>query len=554
MHHASYNKHHLKISRQRFLRCMIVKDMSEGPDGLTQSEPPIHVPCSLKKEVYLINRILHMIIRLVGAVNDLLWGDLIVLEFSGGDIQFGLSLLVLILIPAGLYFTVRTKFLPFRLFPEMIRITLEKDETKKDENSISGVQALIVATATRVGMGNLAGVVAAISFGGAGAVFWMWLTALIGSSSSFIESTLAQIYKEKDPLYGGYRGGPAYVMDRIRLVTKIKREDVFVKNVKEEAEYVADDEQTYYTRGCKYGLLGTAFALSGLLCWAGISQVIGNSVTTSFQNAFGIPQIATATVLVAMSAAIVLRKNATVKVLDMVVPVMAGAYFLVTLFVILKNVTLLPSVIGNIFSQAFGIRQFAGGGLGVIVMNGVKRGLFSNEAGSGSAPCAAASAEVSHPVKQGLIQALGVFIDTLVICSCSAFLMLLAPAEKIEGLMGMDLLQAAMNHHLGYAGVVFIAVVLFLFSFSTFLGILYYARCNVAYVFGDNWTAQTGYKIFLLIMLFIGGVAAYEFVWELGDLGVGLMTVFNMIAIVPLSSQAINALKDYETNYKKKKA
>lgn len=554
MHHASYNKHHLKISRQRFLRCMIVKDMSEGPDGLTQSEPPIHVPCSLKKEVYLINRILHMIIRLVGAINDLLWGDLIILEFSGGDIQFGLSLLVLILIPAGLYFTVRTKFLPFRLFPEMIRITLEKDETKKDENSISGVQALIVATATRVGMGNLAGVVAAISFGGAGAVFWMWLTALIGSSSSFIESTLAQIYKEKDPLYGGYRGGPAYVMDRIRLVTKIKREDVFVKNVKEEAEYVADDEQTYYTRGCKYGLLGTAFALSGLLCWAGISQVIGNSVTTSFQNAFGIPQIATATVLVAMSAAIVLRKNATVKVLDMVVPVMAGAYFLVTLFVILKNVTLLPSVIGNIFSQAFGIRQFAGGGLGVIVMNGVKRGLFSNEAGSGSAPCAAASAEVSHPVKQGLIQALGVFIDTLVICSCSAFLMLLAPAEKIEGLMGMDLLQAAMNHHLGYAGVVFIAVVLFLFSFSTFLGILYYARCNVAYVFGDNWTAQTGYKIFLLIMLFIGGVAAYEFVWELGDLGVGLMTVFNMIAIVPLSSQAINALKDYETNYKKKKA
>lgn len=554
MHRASRNMHHLKISRQRFLRCMIVKAMSEGPDGLTQSEPPIHVPCSLKKEVYLINRILHMIIRLVGAINDLLWGDLIILEFSGGDIQFGLSLLVLILIPAGLYFTVRTKFLPFRLFPEMIRITLEKDETKKDENSISGVQALIVATATRVGMGNLAGVVAAISFGGAGAIFWMWLTALIGSSSSFIESTLAQIYKEKDPLYGGYRGGPAYVMDRIRLVTKIKREDVFVKNVKEEAEYVADDEQTYYTRGCKYGLLGTAFALSGLLCWAGISQVIGNSVTTSFQNAFGIPQIATATVLVAMSAAIVLRKNATVKVLDMVVPVMAGAYFLVTLFVILKNITLLPSVIGNIFSQAFGIRQFAGGGLGVIVMNGVKRGLFSNEAGSGSAPCAAASAEVSHPVKQGLIQALGVFIDTLVICSCSAFLMLLAPSEKIEGLMGMDLLQAAMNHHLGYAGVVFIAVVLFLFSFSTFLGILYYARCNVAYVFGDNWTAQTGYKIFLLIMLFIGGVAAYEFVWELGDLGVGLMTVFNMIAIVPLSSQAINALKDYETNYKKKKA
>ena len=470
-----------------------------------------------------------------------------------GEVQFGLSLLVLILIPAGLYFTFKTKFLPFRLFPEMIRVTLEKDEAKKDENSISGVQALIVATATRVGMGNLAGVVAAISFGGAGAVFWMWLTALIGSSSSFVESTLAQIYKEKDPLYGGYRGGPAYVMDRIRLVTKIKREDVFVKNVKEEAEYVADDEQTYYTRGCKYGLLGTAFALSGLLCWAGISQVIGNSVTTSFQNAFGIPQVATATVLVAMSAVIVLRKNATVKVLDMVVPVMAGAYFLVTLFVIIKNITLLPSVIGNIFSQAFGIRQFAGGGLGVIVMNGVKRGLFSNEAGSGSAPCAAAAAEVSHPVKQGLIQALGVFIDTLVICSCSAFLMLLAPAEKDRRSYGNGPFTGSYEpspwicRRCIYRSCT-LPVQLFHFPWHSLL-------CPLQRILRIRRYLESSDRIqdLLLIMLFIGGVAAYEFVWELGDLGVGLMTVFNMIAIVPLSGQAINALKDYETNYKKKK-
>ena len=491
-----------------------------------------------------------MIIKLVGAINDLLWGDLIILEFSGGEVQFGLSLLVLILIPAGLYFTFKTKFLPFRLFPEMIRVTLEKDEAKKDENSISGVQALIVATATRVGMGNLAGVVAAISFGGAGAVFWMWLTALIGSSSSFVESTLAQIYKEKDPLYGGYRGGPAYVMDRIRLVTKIKREDVFVKNVKEEAEYVADDEQTYYTRGCKYGLLGTAFALSGLLCWAGISQVIGNSVTTSFQNAFGIPQVATATILVAMSAVIVLRKNATVKVLDMVVPVMAGAYFLVTLFVIIKNITLLPSVIGNIFSQAFGIRQFAGGGLGVIVMNGVKRGLFSNEAGSGSAPCAAATAETSHPAKVGLMQAMGVFIDTL-LCTCTAMIMLLVPADKISGLEGMDLLQAAMSWHFGELGVIFIAVILWLVSFTTFIGILFYARSNVSYLFGDTWAAQTAYKILALIMMFVGGLTAYTFVWDLGDVGVGLMTVFNLIALIPMSKEALVSLRDYEAKYKK---
>lgn len=172
----------------------------------------------------------------------------------------------------------------------MIRATLEKDSSK-DKDTISGVQALIIATATRVGMGNLAGVVAAISFGGSGAVFWMWITALIGSSSAFIESTLAQIYKEKDPLYGGYRGGPAYFMDRIRIITKIKREDAFVQDVHREAEYIASDEQTYYTKGCRLSFLGIAFALSGLLCWAGISQVVANSVTSAFKNAFNIPQV-----------------------------------------------------------------------------------------------------------------------------------------------------------------------------------------------------------------------------------------------------------------------
>ncbi|MGN0372784.1 MAG: alanine/glycine:cation symporter family protein [Enterocloster sp.] len=501
----------------------------------------------------IFNRFIQMIVKVVTALNELLWGDLFILEFSNGETQFGISLLVILLIPAGIYFTVKTRFLPFRLFPEMVRVTLEK-KGGDDKDSISGLQALIIATATRVGMGNLAGVVAAVSYGGAGAVFWMWLTALIGSASAFVESTLAQIYKEKDPLYGGFRGGPAYFMDRIRMITKIKREDEFVKDVHEEAEYIASDKQTFYRRGCKFTFLGTAFALSGLLCWAGISQVVANSVTTSFKNAFGIPQLTTTIILVAISAVIVLRKNATVAVLDKVVPVMAGAYFAITLFIIIKNFALLPGVFQNIFAQAFGLKPIVGGGLGAVVMNGVKRGLFSNEAGSGSAPCAAAAAEVDHPAKQGLIQSLGVFIDTLVICSCSAFIMLLAPSEAIDGLMGMDLLQAAMNHHLGQFGVVFIAVILFLFSFSTFVGILFYARSNVAYVFGDTWKAQTGYKIFALAMLFIGGVAAYTFVWDLGDLGVGLMTIFNMIAIIPLSGQAIAALKDYEQNHMKKKS
>lgn len=186
-------------------------------------------------------------------------------------------------------------------------------------------------------------------------------------------------------------------------------------------------------------------------------------------------------------------------------------------------------------------------------MNGAKRGLFSNEAGSGSAPCAAAAADISHPAKEGLLQALGVFIDTLVICSCSAMIMLLTPEELTRGLEGMDLLQAAMGYHLGEFGVIFTAVILWLFSFSTFLGILFYARSNVAYLFGDNWVSQTLYKLLALAMLFVGGLAAYQFVWDLGDVGVGLMTVFNMIALFPLAPKALASLRDYETNAMQKK-
>ena len=458
------------------------------------------------------------------AVYNVLWGDLISIPLPGGS-SLGLSLLVLILIPSGIYFTVRTKFLPFRLFPEMIKITVEKKKTTQND-AISGLQALIVSTATRVGMGNLVGVVAAISAGGAGAVFWMWVIALLGSSTAFIEGTLAQLHKEKDPLYGGYRGGPAYYIHHLFVKKDSKR---------------------------KHSFIAVLFALSGLICWCGISQVIGNSVSSAFENAFHIPPLYTTIVLVVVSAIIVLRKNATVKVLDILVPFMAACYFAITIFVIIMNASLLPSVFRQIFSEAFGLRQAVAGGFGAVIMNGAKRGLFSNDAGSGSAPCAAAAADISHPAKEGLLQALGVFIDTLVICSCSAMIMLLAPVQLTNGLVGMDLLQTAMQHHLGYFGVIFIAAILWLFSFSTFIGILFYARSNVSYLFGDNWLSQTLYKILALVMLFVGGMAAYTFVWDLGDLGVGLMTVFNMIALFPLAPQAIASLKDYETTLHIKK-
>ena len=350
------------------------------------------------------------------------------------------------------------------------------------------------------------------------------MIALLGSSTAFIEATLAQIYKEKDPLYGGYRGGPAYYLHRLFIKKDSLR---------------------------KHSVIAVLFALSGLICWCGISQVIGNSISSSFENAFHVPPLYSTIVLVAIAAVIVLRKNATVKVLDIIVPVMAACYFFITIFIIVKNAGQLPAVFERIFSEAFGFRQVVGGGIGAVIMNGAKRGLFSNEAGSGSAPCAAAAADISHPAKEGLLQALGVFIDTIVICSCSAMIMLLTPVGMTNGLEGMDLLQTAMQYHLGEFGVI---LILWLFSFSTFLGILFYARPNVAYLFGDNWLSQTLYKVLALAMLFVGGLAAYQFVWDLGDVGVGLMTIFNMIALIPLAPKALESLRDYEKTMKERKA
>ena len=431
------------------------------------------------------------------------------------------KLLVILLIGAGIYFTIRTKLPQMRLFKDACKAVVEKPE---DENGVSSFQALMVSTASRVGTGNIIGVSSAICIGGFGSVFWMWITAIIGSSTAFIEATLAQLYKEKDPLYGGYRGGPAYYMHH----------------------YV--ERRTGKTK--KHVCIAVLFAISGLICWAGISQVISNSVASSFENAFGIPPIYTTVLLVVVAAMIVLRKNATVKVLDILVPIMAVCYFVITIVIILLNIRSLPGVFERIMQEAFGIRQAAAGGFGAVLMNGVKRGLFSNEAGSGSAPCAAAAAECDTPVEAGLTQALGVFIDTIVICSCTAMIMLTAPENIVAGKEGMDLLQSAMRYHLGDFGVIFIAVTLFLFSFSTFLGILFYARSNVAYLFGDNWISQTMYKVLALVMLFVGGIAAYTFVWDLGDVGIGLMTIFNTGILYLMGGQAIKELRVFEESNK----
>lgn len=466
-----------------------------------------------------------MIVQLIENIYQFLWGEWIHVPLPGGG-SLGLSLLIILLLPAGIVFTIKTRFLPIRLFPDMVKALTANNKNGKDEkSSLSSLQTLIVSTATRVGMGNLTGVVAAISAGGAGAVFWMWITALLGSSTAFIEATLAQLHKEKDPLYGGYRGGPAYYIHHFMEERQGKKK--------------------------KHTLIAVLFAISGLICWCGISQVVSNSVAESFHNAFHIPTLYTTIVLVIVAAVIVLKKNATVKVLDIVVPIMAVIYFGITIFVILTNLPSIPGVFARIFKEAFGIRQVAAGGFGAVLMNGVKRGLFSNEAGSGSAPCAAAAADCERPAQMGLVQALGVFIDTIVICSCTAMLMLLAPQNLTNGLTGMNLLQTAMNYHLGEFGVVFIAVILWMFSFSTFLGILFYARSNVAYLFGDKWGWQTAYKVLALVMLFIGGIQTYTFVWDLGDVGIGLMTIFNIFILYAMSGQAIKELKNYEETKKK---
>ncbi|MBQ8002977.1 MAG: alanine:cation symporter family protein [Clostridia bacterium] len=432
-----------------------------------------------------------------------------------GGFEIGIPLLAILLIPTGIYFTLKTKCLIVRFFPEMIRLTLEKKKSG-DKNSLSGLQALIVSTATRVGMGNLLGVAAAIAFGGAGSVFWMWVTALLGTATAYIEATLAQLHKEKDPLYGGYRGGPAQYLHAL-----------FAKGT-----------------GKKKSVIACLFAISALLCWGGISQVIGNSVASDLTATFNINPLYTAIALVILCAVIVLRKNTTVKVLDIIVPIMAVLYFIATIVFVIINFRALPGVFGDIFSQALGLKPAASGiTIGTIISLGAQRGLFSNEAGSGSAPCAAAAADIDNPVKGGLLQALGVFIDTIVICTCTALLILIA---KPESTIPPVVLNEAMNFHMGYAGEVFMSIVLFLFCISTLLGVLFYARSNVAYLFGDNWTSQTIYKIFALAMLFVGCISSTTDTWHLADTGIALMTVFNLMALFPMAKEPLRMLKDYK--------
>ncbi len=436
-----------------------------------------------------------MLKNIVDVVNGVLWGD---------------NLLVWLLIGAGLFFSVKTKFVQLRLFKHMVKLLMK--DSSEGNDGVTSFQAFCISTASRVGAGNLVGVVAAVSVGGAGSIFWMWLMAIIGSASAFAETTLAIIYRERNK-EGKFVGGPAF----------------------------------FLSKGLGQKWLGILFVASALICWAGVMQVVSNSVTESFRVAFGTDELVVTMVVILLTGIVIFGKRDKISpLLSKLVPLMSAFYLLVVFFIVVKNITLIPGLISDIISQALGFKQAVGGTLGAVVMNGVKRGLFSNEAGSGSAPCAAASADVDHPATQGLLQALGVFVDTILICTATALVMLLADIDKTN-LMGMEFLQESFRYHVGDWGVTFIAVMLFLFSFSTVLGIMFYAKNNIVFL-SEREVFQSAFKVLMLVMLFQGGIQQNLFIWSLADFGIGLMTIVNLIGVFLLSKRVGECLEDYEKN------
>lgn len=419
--------------------------------------------------------------------------------------------LIVLLISIGVYFTFKSNFVQFKFLGEMFRLLGDSSSNSSDEKQgVSSFQAFCISTASRVGTGNLAGVALAISVGGPGAVFWMWIIALIGAASSFVESTLAQIYKIKDE--NGYRGGPAYYMEK----------------------------------ALNKRWMGVLFSILITLCFGLVFNAVqSNTISLAFEEAFGLNRIIIGLALAIVTSIIIFGGVTRIaKVTELIVPVMAVAYILVASFVIIKNIALIPSVFSLILSSAFGMKAAIGGGIGAALMQGIKRGLFSNEAGMGSAPNAAATAEVSHPVKQGLIQTLGVFTDTILICSSTAFIILLSGAYSTEGLTGIQLTQTALSSQVGSWGHTFIAACILLFAFSSIIGNYYYGETNIEFI-NTNKTYLLIYRLSVVGMVIFGSVAKVQIVWDMADLFMGLMALINLIAISQLGKIAFAALKDY---------
>jgi len=421
-------------------------------------------------------------------------------------------ILIAVLIVLGLYFSIKNNFVQFRYFGEMFRILGDKSMiTAEGKRGISSFQAFCISAASRVGTGNIAGVATAIAAGGPGAVFWMWVIAFLGAASSFVESTLAQIYKVKDK--DGFRGGPAYYMEK----------------------------------GLNMRWMGIIFAVIITFCFGLVfNSVQSNTISIAFNEAFGTGRLTIGLILAVLTAVIIfggVKRIAHAS--QIIVPVMAVIYLVIAIIVVLLNITEIPQLIVMIVKGAFGIEQAVGGTFGAAIMMGIKRGLFSNEAGMGSAPNAAATAAVSHPVKQGLIQTLGVFVDTILICSATAFMILLYSNFSTSGLTGIELTQAAMTEHMGSWASIFVAVAIFLFAFSSVIGNYYYGETNIEFI-KNSPTALFIYRLAVVGMVVFGAVVDLAIVWSLADLFMGIMALINLVAIVMLGKVAYAALKDYK--------
>ena len=430
-------------------------------------------------------------------------------------------LLIIILLAGGFYFTFRTRFIQFRMFRESLRVVTERPDRA---GSVSSFQALMVSTASRVGTGNIIGVSVAICVGGYGAVFWMWLIAIIGGATAFIESTLAQIYKRRNTETGESYGGPAYYI-----------------------------EAALHSRP-----LAMLFALSLIATYAGGFNMLCsfNLQSTfsgySFYNEGVTPWIIGGIAALLTAFCVMGGGKRIIAFASTLVPIMGGLYVLVALVVIVMNLGLIPQVFGRIFTEAFDFRAIFAGFTGSAVMQGVKRGLFSNEAGVGSAPNAAASANVSHPVKQGLVQMLSVFLDTLVICSATAFMLLCSGVEPAAELQGAPYVQAALSAVFGSVGPIFITVAMVLFAFTTLIGNLYYVDNALAYLMKRVPSKQfmVVFRIVAVLLIFVGAGLSIDLVWNLADVLMGVMVMINIPVIFILSRPALAALKDYAAQRK----
>ena len=441
--------------------------------------------------------------ELITQINDAIWG----------------YVLIGVLIICGIWFTWKTKGVQFRMVGEMLRLLADSatsgtdslSDKDKNHKHISSFQAFAVSVATRVGTGNLAGVATAIAIGGPGAVFWMWVIALIGSATAFIESTLGQLYKQRQK--DSFVGGPAY----------------------------------YIKRGLHCNWMAYLFAVLITITFGlSYNSIQSNTICGAMYEAFGWNPLLVGSILSVVALIIIfggLQRIANVSIV--MVPLMAIGYFVLVMVIIIMNIEHIPHVLKVIITNAFGLEQGVGGTIGATIMNGVKRGLFSNEAGEGSAPNVAAAATVSHPVKQGLIQALGVFTDTLLVCSCTAFMILISGLYSTPDLNGIALTQAALNSEIGAFGPTFIAIAILLFAFSSIIGNYYYGEANIRFMTSSN-AVLTVYRVFSGgVLVMFGAMASLEIVWNLGDLCMALLTACNLVAIVRLGKYAFRLLEDY---------